>query len=172
MILANLHLKQHLIVQSKNGTGKTLAFSLLLLSNLHADLTVDQINDEIDDVSPLEVKALVIAPTREIAIQIQELLQVLTVNAMKPPALVIGGIDIKEQRRKLIVDRPTIIVGTPGRIKEMIDKEWISLASVNTVVVDEADKFCCSSAQQNQSGVKFFEDMASLINLARQSKEV
>jgi superfamily II DNA/RNA helicase len=41
-----------------------------------------------------------------------------------------------------MVDQPGLIIGTPGRIKEIIEKEWLSLSSINTVIIDEADKFC------------------------------
>ena len=54
----------------------------------------------------------------------------------------IGGLDIKEQRRKLIVEKPSIVVGTPGRVKEMIERGWLSLEGINTLIIDEADKFC------------------------------
>lgn len=57
--------RQNLIVQSKNGTGKTLAFSTILLSNMK-EMPISQIG--IDEIKPLDVKGLVIAPTREIAI--------------------------------------------------------------------------------------------------------
>lgn len=56
--------------------------------------------------------------------------------------MVIGGLDIKEQRRKLLVDQPLVIVGTPGRIKEMIQREWLNLQELDTLIIDEADKFC------------------------------
>ena len=55
----------HLIVQSKNGTGKTLSFTLLLLSNLKNEANVEI---DLDDMKPLQIKGLVVAPTREIAI--------------------------------------------------------------------------------------------------------
>ena len=70
-----------------------------------------------------------------------------------------------------MVDQPGLIIGTPGRIKEIIDKEWLSLASINTVIIDEADKFC-QIGPQNQSGIKFFEDMAFLVNKAFKSPYV
>ena len=69
----------------------------------------------------------------------------------KPPALIIGGLDIKEQRRKLMVDRPALLVGTPGRIKEMLEKEWISFDQLDTLIVDEADKFCQIHRQSNNT---------------------
>ena len=41
-----------------------------------------------------------------------------------------------------MVDQPGLIIGTPGRIKDMIEKEWLSLSSIKSVIIDEADKFC------------------------------
>jgi superfamily II DNA/RNA helicase len=59
------------------------------------------------------------------------------------------------------VDRPVLLVGTPGRVKEMIEKEWLSFDTLDTLIIDEADKFCQISKQSNNTwqGVKFFEDL-------------
>jgi superfamily II DNA/RNA helicase len=68
------------------------------------------------------VKALIITPTREIALQVSQYFALVTgIN----PVLLIGGLDSREQRRKLLVERPLVAVGTPGRIREMLEKEWL-----------------------------------------------
>ena len=56
--------------------------------------------------------------------------------------LIIGGMELKEQRKKLLVEKPNIVIGTPGRIKDLIDKEWLSLENLSVLILDEADKFC------------------------------
>lgn len=56
--------------------------------------------------------------------------------------LLIGGLDIKAQRKKLLIKKPSIIVGTLGRIKETMDKEYINLNKLKILILDEADKFC------------------------------
>lgn len=55
--------------------------------------------------------------------------------------LAIGGVDLKEQRKRLLVERPAVIVGTLGRVMEMIDKEYFSLQRLQVLALDEADKF-------------------------------
>ena len=103
---------------------------------------------------------MIVTPTREIALQVSEYLTFLCKyvpsdhpHLSKPPVLLIGGLDIKDQRRKLLVERPSVAVGTPGRIKEMIDKEWLSLdSSLDTLIIDEADKFCYTTSGSSGSG--------------------
>lgn len=57
--------------------------------------------------------------------------------------LAIGGLDIKEQRKKMLVCQAPIVIGTPGRVKEMlIDREWLDVSLLHTLIIDEADKFC------------------------------
>jgi superfamily II DNA/RNA helicase len=57
--------RENLIIQSKNGTGKTLAFSLIMLNNL---IRISLSDENVDETKPIEVKGLILAPTREIAI--------------------------------------------------------------------------------------------------------
>jgi superfamily II DNA/RNA helicase len=49
------------------------------------------------------------------------------------------------------VDRPALLVGTPGRVKEMLEKEWLSFETLDTLIIDEADKFCQISKQSNNT---------------------
>ena len=55
--------------------------------------------------------------------------------------LAIGGIDLKEQRKVMLLKRPRILVATLGRLLEMIDKEYIGLEGLEILALDEADKF-------------------------------
>ena len=94
------------------------------------------------------LQALIVAPTREIALQAQEYIAFLCKDVEdnlvlhKPPLLLIGGLDAKEQKRKILVDKPAIMVGTPGRIKEFLENELISFRDLKAFIIDEADKFC------------------------------
>ena len=97
----------------------------------------------------------------------------------KPPLLIIGGLDIKDQRRKLLIERPLIVVGTPGRVKEMIERQWIGFQDIDTVIIDEADKFCVQNNSANsgwkglkkgQQKNKFFEDLCFLMNEANRAQ--
>ncbi|CDW91641.1 atp-dependent rna helicase [Stylonychia lemnae] len=187
--------RQNLIAQSLNGSGKTLAYLSLMIRNMMASKVkpqqteqqpqIQQINQEIQYQDCHVIQGLIITPTREIAMQVQEYLDFLTkstdetLKSRLTTFLVIGGLDIKEQRRKILVNKPNIIIGTPGRIKEMIiDREWLSLTALDTLIIDEADKFCVQNTNYYQSDKnkqgkknnnmnqgKFFEDLASIINL-------
>ena len=85
-----------------------------------------------------------LAPSREIAIQLHEYLALLAQSnesVHDKTVLVIGGIDLKEQRKVLLVKRPKVVVATLGRLLEMIDKEYIGLERLEILALDEADKF-------------------------------
>lgn len=116
-----------LIVQSQTGTGKTLAFLLPLFEKLQPQKR--------------ETQAIILVPTHELAIQIQRQIERLTLNSgialLGMP--VIGNVNILRQIEKL-KDKPQIIVGSPGRILELIKKRKISAHTVKTIVIDEADK--------------------------------
>ena len=91
---------------------------------------------------------MIVAPTREIALQVQQYLNFLCKHAptndlkQLSSELIIGGLDLKQQRKKLLVGRPNILVGTLGRISQMIDLEYISIENMEMLILDEADKFC------------------------------
>jgi superfamily II DNA/RNA helicase len=116
-----------LIVQSQTGTGKTLAFLLPLFEML--------------DPQRRETQAIVLVPTHELAIQIEREIEQLALNsgiALRGTP-VIGDVNIKRQIEKL-KEKPQIIVGSPGRILELIKKRKISAHTVKTIIIDEADK--------------------------------
>lgn len=85
-----------------------------------------------------------LAPSREIAIQLHDYLALLATSyesLRDKTLLAIGGVDLKEQRKVLLVKRPKIVVATLGRLLEMLDKEYISLERLEVLALDEADKF-------------------------------
>jgi len=91
------------------------------------------------------IEALVLAPTREIALQLHDYFNLLTKSLLEeqptPSALLIGGLDLREQRKELLVKRPRIIFATLGRLIEVaVEREWLSLRSLKVFVMDEADK--------------------------------
>lgn len=114
-----------IIGQAQTGTGKTAAFGIPL---------VEKIN-----VQHSAVQAIVIAPTRELAIQVSEELYKIGYDKRTRVLPVYGGQDINRQIRTL-KKRPHIIVGTPGRLLDHIRRNTLSLAEVHTVVLDEADE--------------------------------
>ena len=110
---------------AQTGTGKTGAFSIPLVSKI--------ISNEIHS-------ALVLTPTRELAVQVlQAIHQMLGKNTNINTALLIGGEDIKRQFFQLRRN-PRIIVGTPGRINDHLERKTVNLSKTNYLVLDETDR--------------------------------
>lgn len=106
------------------GTGKTAAFSLPILHRLMTDKTAG---------------ALIVAPTRELAQQIDEATRAIGQGGGFTGALLIGGSAYGPQLRDLRA-RPRVVIGTPGRIKDHIEQGTLKLANFNIVVLDEVDR--------------------------------
>jgi Superfamily II DNA and RNA helicases len=113
--------------QSETGTGKTLAFLLPILEKV--------------DIQKKENQAIILTPTHELAMQIQREIETLTKNSGLDISVtaIIGNVNIKRQIEKLKA-KQQIIVGSSGRIFELIQKKKISSHTVKTIVIDEADR--------------------------------
>lgn len=109
---------------ANTGTGKTAAFALPMLHKLMHNKSA---------------KALVIAPTRELAEQIQDEFRSLGKGSGLFGALLIGGSSMSMQLRDLR-DNPRIVIGTPGRIKDHIERGSLRLSGFNMIVLDEVDR--------------------------------
>ena len=115
---------------AQTGTGKTLAFGLPLIDHLLA---------ETGKPAPKTAKALILAPTRELVNQIAESLRVLTNGTRLKVATVVGGQSIGRQIG--VLARGTdILVATPGRLMDLMDRRAVDLGSVRHLVLDEADQ--------------------------------
>lgn len=119
-------LNKDLVVQSETGTGKTLAFLIPLFVKI--------------DASKREMQAIILAPTHELVLQIIRQIDLLAQNSeiKMTSTPIIGNVNIERQIEKLR-DKPHIIVGTPGRVLELIKKKKIAAHTVKTIVIDEAD---------------------------------
>ncbi|MGX5695939.1 DEAD/DEAH box helicase [Agromyces soli] len=117
---------QDIIGQAKTGTGKTFGFGLPLVQRLG------------DDPEP-GVKALVVVPTRELAVQVTEDLELATSNRPTKVVSIYGGKAYEGQIEQLKAGAQ-IVVGTPGRLIDLAGQRLLSLADVREVVLDEADK--------------------------------
>ena len=113
--------------QSATGTGKTLAFLLPLFQKI--------------DHARRDTQAIVLAPTHELAMQIFREAQLLADNSGLPvtSAVIIGDVNIARQIDRL-KERPHLLVGSSGRILELIQKRKINAQTVKTIVLDEADR--------------------------------
>lgn len=125
-----------LIVQSETGTGKTLAYLLPLFEK------IDTLNKE--------MQAIILAPTHELAMQIQRQIERLSMNSgvKVSSAPIIGNVNIDRQLEKLR-EKPNIIVGSAGRILELIKKRKISAHTIKTIILDEADRLVDDNNLEN-----------------------
>lgn len=117
--------KKDIIAQSQTGTGKTLAFLLPIFEN----------------INPKEnnIQGLIITPTRELAIQITESAKKLNHSNQINILAAYGGKDIKSQLNKL-KRSIHLVIATPGRLLDHLDRDSINLSKLKTLVIDEADQ--------------------------------
>ena len=113
------------IGQARTGTGKTAAFGVPM---------VERLNPEIK-----KVQGLVLVPTRELAVQVADNLKLFAKYAKLKVLAVYGGEPIQRQIRALI-SGIHIVVGTPGRVIDLLNRRILNLSSVKTLVLDEADR--------------------------------
>ena len=121
-----------LMVESHTGSGKTLAFLLPLFEKIKINTPTNQ--------------AIILAPTHELAHQIHEQIKLLAKNSGIPvtSALLMGEVSIEKQIQKL-KEKPQILVGSPGRILDLILKKKVSVPTLETILLDEADNLLESS---------------------------
>ena len=112
-----------IIATANTGTGKTAAFLIPLINNLLAK----KIN-----------RVLIIAPTRELAGQIEEELKSFTLKLPLKSALCIGGVSIDRQARAL-QRNPEFVIGTPGRLLDLENQRLLNFSNYNAIVLDEVD---------------------------------
>lgn len=114
-----------LIAEAKTGTGKTLAFAIPIIEKIDCNLR--------------RVQALVLTPTRELAEQVAGEIKKIGYNKRARIAAVYGGKSINNQA-KLLDMGVHVVVGTPGRILDLLDRKILRLDGVNMLVLDEADR--------------------------------
>jgi ATP-dependent RNA helicase DeaD len=113
--------------QSETGSGKTLAYLLPIIQKV--------------DPTKREVQAMILTPTHELAIQVLRQIESLTQNSKVAVTAtpIIGNVNITRQIEKL-KEKPHILVGSSGRILELIQKKKINMQTIKTIVLDEADR--------------------------------
>ncbi len=124
-----------LIGQARTGTGKTLAFGIPVLQRIVAPHDPDY--DEL--VAPGKPQALVIAPTRELALQVSGDLKVAGSRRGTRTLTVYGGVPY-EQQLDTLASGVDVVVGTPGRLLDLANRRALDLAHVKVLVLDEADE--------------------------------
>lgn len=136
-----------LIGQAQTGTGKTAAFGIPLIETVKH--------------SPDAVQAIVLTPTRELAIQVAEELNRLTQHTNVHALPIYGGQDIQRQINAL-KRRPQIIVATPGRLMDHIDRRTIRLQNIKIAVLDEADEML---------NMGFVEDIEQILSSTPETRQ-
>ncbi len=112
-----------LVGLAQTGTGKTLAFAIPMLQRIGRD----------------GGQGLVLLPTRELALQVDEEYKKLAKQFGLRTAILIGGASMNVQRNQ-IKRKPHVIVATPGRLIDVMERKWVKLDQVRTLVLDEADR--------------------------------
>ncbi|XP_064605221.1 uncharacterized protein LOC135470297 [Liolophura sinensis] len=122
-----------LIVQAKSGTGKTVVFTTIALESLQLESNSTQV--------------LVMAPTREIAVQIWEVMKSISSEMIGIQCrMFIGGLPVNQDKQKL--KHCHVAIGTPGRIKQLIENDMLKTESIRLFILDEADKLLEESFQE------------------------
>ncbi len=131
-----------LLGQASTGTGKTAAFALPILSNL--------------DEAQLPPQALILTPTRELALQVSEAFQTYAKNAIDDFHVlpIYGGTDYRTQL-KALKRGVHVVVGTPGRVLDHLNRGTLVLSQLKTVVLDEADEML---------NMGFLEDVKTILS--------
>jgi len=117
---------QDVIGTAQTGTGKTLAFLIPLIELLQQE-------------QKRQTVALVLLPTRELAIQVREQYEQLRTKAMPVATLVIGGVSEKAQIQSLRAGAK-LVIATPGRLQDLMNRKLANLQNVKILVLDEADR--------------------------------
>ena len=121
-----------LLAGAQTGTGKTAAFVLPMLQILNA-------KGPIGGPGPSPVRALVLTPTRELALQVEESVRTYGAQRRVRSVAIYGGVGYEPQVRALR-SGPPIVVATPGRLLDLVDQRRIDLSRVEILVLDEADR--------------------------------
>ncbi len=138
--------RRDLIGQAQTGTGKTAAFAVPLINSIA--------------VSEERIVALIMAPTRELAIQVADEIGKLSKFKGTRSLPIYGGQDIGRQIRAL-KKKPQIIIGTPGRLLDHINRKTIRLDDVQTVILDEADEML---------DMGFMDDIQAILKLVPEDR--
>jgi ATP-dependent RNA helicase DeaD len=124
-------LDRDLLVSAQTGSGKTVAYGLAMASTLLGEA------ERFDP--PREPLALIVAPTRELALQVNRELIWLYGPAGARVASCVGGMDVRREQRAL-ADGCHIVVGTPGRLRDHLERGRLDLSRMRVAVLDEADE--------------------------------
>ncbi len=149
-----LILKKHDVIGSaQTGTGKTAAFAIPIIQHIH--------EMETGKKNRREIKALIVTPTRELAIQIDENIKAYSKYTAVRHAVIFGGVPQNKQVAQL-KNGVHILVATPGRLLDLINQRIVSLREVKIFVLDEADRML---------DMGFIHDIKRLLNILPNNRQ-
>ncbi len=131
---------------ANTGTGKTAAFLIPLINKAYADKNE---------------RVLIVTPTRELAMQIADEMKILAKGMDLEEALCIGGANIMRQEKKLRYN-PHFVIGTPGRLKDLINRRRLNLALFHNIVLDEVDRMV---------DIGFIKDIQFIVSLLPEKRQ-
>ncbi len=146
---------QNVFLQAKTGSGKTLAYLLPVI--------------EKTDETARTTQVLILCPTRELAMQVYEQATKLATYTKHHIILLIGGLDIRKQENALR-HKPTILIGTPGRVADLLEQQKLQLQDVHTIVLDEVDQVI-STGQRNETEQILSDYTKQLVSVSATSNE-
>lgn len=126
------------VVQAETGSGKTLAYALPLLNAIAG--------------TPLRPRAMILVPTRELALQVRDVLRE-AARKWRPAIHALVGGEAIEPQLKLIDKGMAVVVGTPGRVHDLIRRDALQLKHCRTVVLDEADEMLLNGFKHDLDGI-------------------
>lgn len=142
-----------LLVSAQTGSGKTVAFGLAIAPTLLGDA---------ERLPPAaEPLALIIAPTRELALQVQRELDWLYKDTGARVVTCVGGMDVRAEARQLSIGAH-IVVGTPGRLRDHLERRRLDLSKLAAIVLDEADEML---------DLGFREDLEFILDATPESRQ-
>ena len=141
--------RRDIIAQAQSGTGKTGCFSVGVLNIVNPEEQITQ--------------GLILAPTHELAGQIRDVITALGRFDNMVVQLLVGGTSVDSDREKLDNNPPHIVVGTPGRVHDMIRRKYLKTEKMKIIVLDEADEML-SQGFKDQI-YKIFQYMPSTIQI-------
>lgn len=144
-----LNSEHDFVGQAQTGTGKTAAFLLPLLEKI--------------DLSSNALQALIIAPTRELAQQVQKELEKLAAFTSLRTTTIYGGTSYDNQIRALKREKVQVVVGTPGRLLDLLDRGSLNLSRCENLIIDEADEML---------NMGFLDDVETLIEALPETKSI
>jgi len=160
-----------LVAIAETGSGKTLAFVLPILALLHKS------SSHINDSSSSHPSIIVLAPTRELAGQSHEVIEEWSPKGKVSSVLTVGGVSRSAQIKTLNHAKPNAVVGTPGRIEDLMNDGALCLDKIKFAVLDEADRMldrgfaiavkdilgrCCSKRQTIMFSATWPDDVRKL----------